>query len=164
MSPVPYSADWFLQWAPVIALVLSALALVGTGVNTWIVLRRGRKRVRIRSSIRLEEVEEGVSAAPLYACKITNTGYIGLQIDRVKLRSTAGAAMGVMPALPEGEEPKKPDQGETQEWGAFMGGADAGASPTRETRKIRAVAVAVDSTGKEYVQRRKDSLPVPARG
>ena len=164
MSPVPYSADWFLQWAPVIALVLSVLALAGTGVNTWIVVRRGRKRVRIRSSIRLEEVEEGISAAPLYACKITNVGYIGLQIDRVELGSTAGAAMGVVLTLPEGEEPKKLDQGETQEWGAFIGGVDGGASPTREARKIRVVAVAVDSTGKKYVQRRKDSLPIPTRG
>jgi len=157
VDPAPFSADWFLQWAPVIALPLSVLALLGTGVNTWIVLHRGKKRVRIRSSIRLEGTEGG-AAEPLYACTITNDGFIGLQIDRVELRSHPDASAGVPLALPRGEDPRKLEQGEAQEWGVFM--SDVWGSSSGDARLV---AVAVDTTGRTFVQRRKDRLNLPSR-
>lgn len=151
-------AERLLKWAPI---ALSLLALLVSGWNTWIVLRRGKKRVRIRSSIRMEAVGSS-SSSPLYVCTVTNVGYIGLQVDRVELRSTAGAAMGVMLSLADGEEPRKLDQGEAQEWGAFVSDANKGSTPPGELPQVSVVAVAVDTAGEEHVQRCKDSLAIPA--
>ncbi len=102
-----------------IAIVISIFALTGTLGNFVLALWQRRKHVRIRSSEVTESVEDGPGPS-VYLCKVTNTGSIGVQIERVELRSSRGANVGIVLKLAKDEQPKKLDQGESQEWGMYL--------------------------------------------
>ncbi len=154
-----------IDWTAWLPIVISALALLGTLGNFGLLLWRGRKHVSIRSSIELDEVD-GKDGPPMYVCNVTNTGYIGVQIDRVELRPASGSgAAGIVLRLPQGEQPKKLDQGESQKWGMYIDEAIViyarrGEGAPRASGELRVVAVAVDTTGKEYVQEQQLALPI----
>lgn len=135
--------------------MISAVALLGTLGNTWIVFWRGRKRVRIRTS----EVEEsGSGTGPfIYQCQVTNDGFIGVQIDSVEIYPAKGGNVGIPLRLPLDEKPKKLDQGESQAWGKYLHELE---EELVGEGRLDVVAVARDTTGKEYKQKRGDSLPI----
>jgi hypothetical protein len=138
-------------WIPI---GISLLALVATIGNYLLTLSRGRKHVQLKSSLVRSSliVEE---PAEIYRCLVTNTGYIGVEIDRVELRRSAEGALGMVLQLPRDEQPRKLDQGESQAWGIYVD--ELKGSLQGETKVI---AVAVDTTGKEYVQKRKDAVAI----
>ena len=105
----------------------------------------------VRSSLIVEEPAE------IYRCLVTNTGYIGVEIDRVELRRSAESSLGILLHLPRDEQPRKLDQGESQEWGIYLDEL----KERLQGGKIKVIAVAVDTTGKEYVQKRKDAVAIP---
>src|SRR5215213_4547274 len=65
------------DWIPI---GISLLALAGTLGNYLLTLSRGRKRVHIQTSI-------GGRGAAKVRCRVTNTGYIGLQVQSVRIRA-----------------------------------------------------------------------------
>jgi hypothetical protein len=166
--PVP-TINWS-TWLPIIiaalALMVSALALIGTLGNFLLVLWRGRRHVRIRSSQvwkppvvwRADETAEDDEGYFVYQCGITNTGYIGVQIERVELRSKGGANVGIVLELAPNEQPRKLDQGESQNWETAL---DELKNTLPGEGAIKLIVLAVDTTGKEYVQRERDALPIP---
>jgi len=133
-------------WIPI---GISLLALVGTLGNYLLTLSRGRKHVQLKSSLVVEEPAE------IYRCLVTNTGYIGIEIDRVELRRSAESSLGIVLQLPRGEQPRKLDQGESQAWGIYLDELKE-----RLQGETKVVAVAVDTTGKEYVQKQKDAVAI----
>jgi len=102
-----------IGWSTWLPIIISALALIGTLGNFTMVLWRGRRHVRIRTSqIRKSLlIGEGDTGGFVHRCTVTNTGYIGVQIQRVELRSSAEAKVGILLELPQGEQPRKLDQG-----------------------------------------------------
>lgn len=149
-------SSWVSTAIAVLALIVAALSLVISALGYLTVLWRGKKRVRIRSS---EAVEDLAKGGPFYyRCLVTNVGYIGVQIDGVALYPAAGTrGVGIPLTLPRGEQPRKLDQGESQEWGILLD--DLHARLQGEGR-LEVVAVATDTAGGEHEQRRKDSLSV----
>jgi hypothetical protein len=92
-------------WIPI---GISLLALVGTLGNYLLTLSRGRNHVQLKSSlVRSSLVVE--EPAEIYRCLVTNTGYIGVEIDRVELRRSAESSLGIVLQLPRGEQPRKLD-------------------------------------------------------
>ncbi len=57
----------------------------------------------------IDEVVDG-DGPLLYRCQVTNTGYIGVQIDRVELRPASGEGnVGIVLQLPKNEQSRKLD-------------------------------------------------------
>ncbi len=140
------------NWPAWIALVISSLALIGTLGNFLLTLWRGRRHIRIRSS-QVEDailIGAGEVVSFNYRCTVTNTGYIGLQIERVELRPAAGGNVGIELELAHGEQPRKLDQGEKQNWEKDVRELKRA---LQVAEKIEVIAVAVDTTGEEYVQK-----------
>jgi hypothetical protein len=145
-----------------ISIGIALLALVGTLGNYLLTLSRGRKYVQLKSSLVRASltVEE---PAEIYRCLVTNTRYIGVEIDRVELRWSAENSSNLVWPTPRkivlqlsrDEQPRKLDQGESQEWGIYLD--ELKESLLGETKVI---AVAVDTTGKEYVQKPKDAMTI----
>src|SRR5215211_5997794 len=94
------------DWIPI---GISLLALAGTLGNYLLTLSRGRKRVHIQTSI-------GGRGAAKVRCRVTNTGYIRLQVQSVRIRATIDGRTGILLSLPNGETPRKLEQGESQVW------------------------------------------------
>jgi len=147
-----------------IAILISVLALIGTLGNFGYTLWRGRRRVRIRTSVVEDPILIGRAGGPapeprpslVYRCTVTNTGYIGLEIGRVALFSPGGN-VGIELKLSPEEQPRKLDQGEKQKWEkdldeikGMLGGEGT----------VEVIAVAADTTGKRYVQKEKDALSI----
>lgn len=139
-----------------LALGVAVLSLLVSGLSYLTVLWRGKKRVQIRSS---EEVDDPAKGGPFYyRCLVTNVGYIGVQIDSVRLYPASGArGVGIPLALPKDERPRKLDQGESQVWGILL---DDLHERLRGEGRLDVIAVATDTAGSEHEQRRRDSLPV----
>jgi hypothetical protein len=151
------STDW-------IPIGISLLALVGTLGNYLITLSRGRKHVHIMSWVHCTHFA-GQDRQATYYCRVTNTGYIGLQVNRVDVRIALVQRPHLVGFLhlPSGEKPKKLDQGESQEWGIALNVLLDGlhASVVREQdSEAKVIAVAWDTTGKEYVEKQKDAWPI----
>jgi hypothetical protein len=144
-------------WIPI---GISLLALVGTLGNYLLTLSRGRKHVRLRSFLDVEIDNRGnLSGREVYRCTVTNTGYIGVQVDSVELRESVDSPLGIMLGLRQDEKPRKLDQGESQEWGMYLHDIEE-----RLQGETKVIAVAVDTTGKEYVQQRKDAVSIRSAG
>ena len=126
------------DWIPI---GISLLALIGTLGNYLLTLSRGRKRLHIASDV----------GHNTYWCRVTNTGYIGLQVEFVHIPQP-----GVLLRLPDGDTPRKLDQGESQVWEVeleyllrSLRDADL------EDLETPIVAIARDTTGKEYIQSKR---------
>jgi hypothetical protein len=134
-------------WIPI---GISVAALVFTIGNFLLILYRGRKRVRLKSSlVRSSLVRSSLAVeepTEIYRCLVTNTGYIGVEIDRVELRRSAESSSEIVSQLLRDEQPRKLDQGESQAWEIYLG--ELKESLQGETKVI---AVAVDTTGKKML-------------
>jgi hypothetical protein len=161
------------DWIPI---GISLLALVGTLGNYLLTLSRGRKHVQIKSWV---NDSTAVGGTVTYRCRVTNTGYIGVQIESVSVTPRSGGfSIGLR--LQEGAEPRKLDQGESQEWETeldfllepFLKDPDmlqvniereetesAGVKVSIEGLETKVVTVAEDTAGEKYVQKQKDALP-----
>jgi hypothetical protein len=93
--------------------------------------------------------------AVIYRCLVTNIGYIGVEIDRVELRRSAESPSGILLHLPRDEQPRKLDQGESQAWEMSLDVLKEGFQG-----ETKVIAVAVDTTGKDYMQKRKDAVAI----
>ena len=138
-------------WIPI---GISLLALALTLGNYLLTVSRGRKHVQLKSSLVRSslDVEE---PAEIYRCLVTNSGYIGVEINGVELRRSAESSLGIGLRLPRGEQRRKLDQGESQEWAIYLDELKEGLQG-----ETKVIAVAVDTTGKEYVQKRKDAVAI----
>ena len=150
-----------IAWTTWLPIIISALALLGTLGNLTLLLWRGRAHLSIRSAQDIHE-HPGLDRPLTYICRITNVGYVGVQIDRVKLRRVSDDMDLAVLGLRKDELPRKLDQGESQVWGMYVD--EIGEHLPRSIGVLRGdvevVAVAIDTTGKEYLQKREDSLSI----
>lgn len=133
--------SWIIALAAVAALLLSIY-------NTVVQRRDKQRRVTITTNQRVDE-------APAYICTITNTGMIGVTISRVMLEPRGGGAVNIVLRLPSGEQQRKLDSGESQEWGIYLDEIGLEGPP-----KIPVTVVATDTTGEEYRSKPEETLPV----
>ena len=152
MMLVALTPYWPVWLTPLIA----SLALILGTANIAITLWRGTRRGQMKLIETLKEGEEGIFV--YYRCQVTNTGCVGIQVDKVDLYPANGEDVGISSLrLRSGEKPRKLDQGETQDWEICL--PDLQATPLA-TGPSEWVAVATDTTGKEYRQKRKDSMKI----
>lgn len=142
-------------WPAWLTPIVSTLALTLGIANIVITLWRGARRVQMRMIETLKESDDGIFV--YYRCQVTNTGCIGIQINSVDLYPAGGENVVIPLRLRSDEKPRKLDQGETQDWEVCL----------RDLREkfqakgqLELVAVATDTTGKEYRQKRKDSMTI----
>src|SRR3712207_4903030 len=152
MMSVALTPYWPVWLTPLIA----SLALILGTANIAITLWRGTRRVRMKLIETLKECDEGIFV--YYRCQVTNTGCVRIQVDKVDLYPANGEDVGISSLrLRSGEKPRKLDQGETQDWEICLPDLKA---TLRATGQSELVAVATDTTGKEYRQKRKDSMKI----
>jgi hypothetical protein len=144
-------------WIPI---GISLLALVLTLGNYVLTIYRGKKHVQLKSSLVRSSLARSSLAVEepteIYRCLVTNTGYIGVEIDRVELRRSAESSSEIVSQLLRDEQPRKLDQGESQAWEIYLDELKE-----RLQGETKVIAVAVDTTGKEHVQKRKDAVAIP---
>jgi hypothetical protein len=144
----PYWPDWL---TPIVATLALMLGTANIGITLW----RGTRRVQVKMIETLKESDEGIFV--YYRCQITNAGCIGIQIDSVDLYPAGGENVPISLRLRSGEKPRKLDQGETQDWEICLRDLKAA---FQATGQLELVAVATDTTGKKYRQKRKDFLTI----
>jgi hypothetical protein len=142
-------------WPAWLTPLVSTLALILVIANIVITMWRGARRVQMRMMEILTESDEGIFVN--YRCQVTNTGRGGIQIDKVDLYPADGGNVAIPLRLRSGEKPRKLDQGEVQDWEICLRDLQ-GKSKVKGWLEL--VAVAADTTGKEYRQKRKDSMTV----
>ncbi len=152
MMLVALTPYWPVWLTPLIA----SLALILGTANIAITLWRGTRRVQMKLIETLKECDEGIFV--YYRCQVTNTGCVGIQIDKVDLYPANGEDVGISSLrLRSGEKPRKLDQGETQDWEICL--CDLKAA-YQAAGQLKLVAVATDTTGKKYRQKRKDFMTI----
>lgn len=144
-----------IYWPAWLTPVVSTLALMLGIVNILITLWRAARRVQIRMIETLKQSAEGIFV--YYRCQITNTGHVGIQIDKVDLYLADEGNVAVPLRLRTGEKPRKLDQGETQDWEICLQDLQG---KFQARGRLELVAVATDTTGKKYRQKRKDSVTI----
>ena len=144
----PYWPDWL---TPIVAALALMLGTANIGITLW----RGTRRVQIKMIETLKESDEGIFV--YYRCQVTNTGCIRVQIYRVDLYPAGGenAAISLRPR--SDEEPRELYQGERQDWEICLRDLKAA---FQAAGQLELVAVATDTTGKKYRQKRKDSMTI----
>jgi hypothetical protein len=130
------------DWIPI---GISLLALVGTLGNFVLTLSRGRKHLHISW-----ELMDQVDSRPTYTCRITNTGYIGLQVAMVSVPWSAN--MFTEMNLQSGDPSRKLDQGESQVWEIDLEGLVSLMDEEYRDPKEKAIIVVEDTAGKKYVR------------
>jgi hypothetical protein len=142
-------------WPAWLTPIVSTLALILGIANIVITLWRSARRVQMRMIETLKQSDEGVFV--YYRCQVTNTGHTGIQLDKVELYPASEDNIAVPLRLRSGEKPRKLDQGETQDWEICLRDLQG-----RFQAKgwLELVAVATDTTGNEYRQKRKDSTTI----
>ncbi len=145
-------ATYWPAWLTPIGLTLALILVIA---NIVITMWRGARHVQMRMIETLKDSDEGIVVN--YRCQVTNTGRIGIQIDKVDLYTAGGGNVAIPLQLRSGEKPRKLDQGEVQDWEICL-------RDLQEKCKVKGwlelVAVATDTTGKEYRQKRKNSMMV----
>jgi hypothetical protein len=136
---------------PVLAVLALILSVASMGTTLW----RGWRRVQLRMKETLKKTDDGIFV--YYRCQVTNTGYIPLQVDSVLLYPSGGGNGGFPLRLRTGEDPRMLHQGETQDWEIGLHELER---RFRVKGRLELVAAATDTTGKEYRQKRKDSLTI----
>jgi hypothetical protein len=144
----PYWPDWL---TPIVATLALMLGTVNIGITLW----RGTRRVQMKMIETLKESDEGTFV--YYRCQVTNTGCIGIQIDKVDLYPAGGENAAISLRLRSDEKPRKLDQGETQDWEICLRDLKAA---FQAAGQLELVAVATDTTGNKYRQKRKDSITI----
>jgi hypothetical protein len=144
----PYWPDWL---TPIVAMSALMLGAANIGITLW----RGTRRVQMKMIEILKESDEGIFV--YYRCQVTNIGCVGIQIDKVDLYPAGGELVAISLRLRSGDKPRKLDQGETQDWEICLRDLKA---TLQATGQLELVAVATDTTGKEYRQKRKDSVTI----
>lgn len=142
-------------WPAWLTPIIATLALIIGAANIAITLWRGTRRVQMKMIETLKESDEGIFV--YYRCQVINTGCIGIQIDKVELYPAGGENTAISLRPRSGEKPRKLDRGETQDWEICLRDLKA----TSEAKdRLELVAVATDTTGKKYRQKRKDSMTI----
>jgi hypothetical protein len=143
-------------WPAWLTPIIATLALIIGAANIAITLWRGTRRVQMKMIETLKECDEGIFV--YYRCQVTNTGCVGIQIDKVDLYPADGENVCISSLrLCSGEKPRKLDQDETQDWEICLPDLKA---TLQATGQSELVAVATDTTGKKYRQKRKDSMKI----
>lgn len=145
---MPYWPDWLTPIVATLALMLGAASF---GITLW----RGTRRVQIKMIETLKESDEGIFV--YYRCRVTNVGCIGIQVDKVDLYPAGGETVPISLRPRSDEKPRKLDQGETQDWEICLYDLKAA---FQAAGQLELVAVATDTTGKKYRQKRKDSMTI----
>ena len=117
-----------------------------------------RPQVKIRTSKAFDSVAEDAQAL-IYKCDITNIGLVGVTISLVVLEH-AGSNGGSGPALqlPDGDQPRKLDSGESQTWSIRMNRIPD--KNFQVTEEIPVVVVARDTAGNEHRSEPEETLPL----
>ncbi len=142
-------------WPAWLTPIIATLALIIGAANIAITLWRGTRRVQMKMIETLKECDEGIFV--YYRCQVTNTGCIGIQVDKVDLYPAGGEKVPISLRPRSDEKPRKLDRGETQDWEICLPDLKA---TLQATGQSELVAVATDTTGKEYRQKRKDSMKI----
>ena len=142
----PYWPDWL---TPIVATLALMLGIANIAITLW----RGTRRVQMKMIETLKESDEGIFV--YYRCQVTNTGCIGIQIDKVDLYPAGGEKVPISLRPRSDEKPRKLDRGETQDWEICLPDLKAA---FQAAGQLELVAVATDTTGKKYRQKRKDSM------
>ncbi len=144
----PYWPAWLTPIVATLALMLGTANIV---ISLW----RGTRRVQMKMTETLSESDEGILV--YYRCQITNTGCIGIKIDKVDLYPAGGENVATSLRLRSDEKPRKLEQGERQDWEICLRDLKA---TSQAAGHLELVAVATDSMGKKYRQKRKDSITI----
>lgn len=148
-----------IEWSTCVPIGISVMALVVSGLSYGTVLHRGRKRVQIRTSVVAKKFNPYVF---YYRCQVTNVGYIGVQIHAVSLVPPKGSrGVAIRLKLPKSEQPRKLDQGESQEWEMLL---EELQEMLQNGESLKVIALAEDTTGTEYEQKPEDSVPIHPAG
>ena len=157
MTPTMTPTDWIVAVAAVLALGLS--------IRNTIAQHRDRTpRVEIRTywvhpsdtpmAIRGNADPVAPAGKAIYRCEVTNVGVAGVKITQVTLFNTEAFPGKPVPLqLPEGEAPKRLDNGDSQTWFVVV---KAITMPSELEKKYpprpgaRSQVVATDAVGNSY--------------
>lgn len=119
--------DWVVTVAPALTALAAWLALVFSIYNAY-ALRRDRKpRVEMVARWNLPSNSPQAMKGPgipatadpgrtIFECEITNVGMVGVKISEVYMWIHAPPGKPIRLHLPQGEQPRKLDNGDSQMW------------------------------------------------
>jgi hypothetical protein len=158
--------DWIVAIVAVCALALSIY-------NTYTQWRDRKPRVEIATSwIHPGEAPmaiRGTANLPaggkferwkaIYQCEITNVGIAGVKISQVTVYPQSPPGRPMPLSLPQGEQPRKLDNGDSQTWTLPID--DVREFPPHPNPRVPTQVVAVDTVGNAYKAKDPASFPYP---
>lgn len=152
--------DWLALIAPVLTAVAAWTALGVSLYNTYILNKERVPRVEMvavwnlprdvpQASKGLGQLATADPGEPVFQCEITNVGKTGVKIKEARVWIDAPPGKPIQLSLPEGEQPRKLDNGDSQTWSA--GPFDYHATGGVPDSWVHVLAL--DAAGNTYVAR-----------
>jgi hypothetical protein len=166
--------DWIVAAAAVVALALSIY-------NTYTQWKDRKPRVEITTSwihptaasMAIRGTANPPAGAPAgekfeadpwkatYQCEITNVGIVGVKIRQVTLYPQAPPGRPIGLSLPEGEQARKLDSGDSQIWTVSVNTKDPLEVLRKRSPIVTTQVVAVDTVGNAYKAKDPGLFPIP---
>jgi hypothetical protein len=151
--------DWLTALAAIAALGLS-------GYNTYTQWRDRTPRVEMVATWNFPKDAPTAWAGtanpgePVYQCEMTNVGVAGVKIIEAKIFFLRYPAKPLRLHPPEGEQPRKLDNGDSQTWlHTFTSDSIPGPANLDNPDRVKVQVVAWDTVGNAY--KAKDPAPFP---